>query len=60
MPFKSKSQRAYLYANKPKVAKEYAKKTAKGAKLPKKVKTKNKKQEVKNGNNRLGVRRNRW
>mgnify|MGYP003149615512 CR=1 FL=1 len=38
MPFKSKAQRAYLYANEPKVAKEFAKKTKKGAKLPKKVK----------------------
>lgn len=37
MPFKSASQRAYLYANEPEVAKEFASKTPKGAKLPKKV-----------------------
>lgn len=40
MPFKSKSQRAYLYANKPKLAKEFASKTPKGKKLPNKVKKK--------------------
>lgn len=38
MPFKSQSQRKYLYANKPKIAKEFARKTPKGAKLPNKVK----------------------
>jgi hypothetical protein len=32
MPFKSKAQRAYLYANNPEVAKEFEKKTPKGAK----------------------------
>lgn len=37
MPFKSSDQRAYLYINNPKVAKEFAKKTPKGKKLPKKV-----------------------
>jgi hypothetical protein len=37
MPFKSKAQRAYLYANNPEVAKEFEKKTPKGAKLPQKV-----------------------
>ena len=42
MPFKSKAQRGYLYANKPKVAKEFEKKTPKGKKLPKKVKKKKK------------------
>ena len=40
MPFKSRAQKAYLYANKPKVAKEFAKKTPKGKKLPSKVKKK--------------------
>ena len=40
MPFKSKLQRAYLYANKPALAKKYAKKTPEGKKLPKKVKKK--------------------
>jgi len=34
MPFKSKAQRRFLYAKKPKVAKEFAKKTAKGKRLP--------------------------
>jgi hypothetical protein len=38
MPFKSKAQRAYLYANNPKVAKDFAKATPKGAKLPEHVK----------------------
>lgn len=37
MPFKSKAQRAYLYANEPEVAKEFAAHTPKGAKLPLKV-----------------------
>ena len=37
MPFKSQAQRAYLYANEPKVAKEFAKETPKGKKLPKKI-----------------------
>lgn len=40
MPFKSKAQRGYLYANKPEVAKEFQSKTPKGKKLPKKVKRK--------------------
>tara|TARA_R110000824_G_scaffold177477_3_gene356880 strand:+ start:11400 stop:11531 length:132 start_codon:yes stop_codon:yes gene_type:complete len=43
MPFKSKAQRGYLYANKPGVAKSYAKKTPKGKKLPKRVKRRGKK-----------------
>ena len=43
MPFKSKAQRRYLYANKPKLAKEFASKTSKGKKLPEKVKKKGKK-----------------
>lgn len=38
MPFKSTAQRAYLFANNPKVAKEFAKHTPKGTKLPKKKK----------------------
>lgn len=37
MPFKSQAQKGYLYANEPKVAKEFQKATPKGAKLPKKV-----------------------
>lgn len=42
-PFKSKKQRAYLYANKPEVAKEFQAHTPKNAKLPTKVKSKKKK-----------------
>jgi hypothetical protein len=42
MPFKSEKQRAYLYSQKPEVAKEFADHTPKGAKLPKKVKKKKK------------------
>ena len=38
MPFKSKKQRAWMHANKPKMAKKWEKETPKGAKLPKKVK----------------------
>ena len=38
MPFKSKAQRAYLFAKEPEVAKEFAAKTPKGAKLPARVK----------------------
>ena len=40
MPFKSEAQRKYLYAKKPKVAEEFAKKTPKGTSLPKKVRKK--------------------
>lgn len=40
MPFKSKAQRGYLYANKPAVAKEFQSKTKKGAKLPARAKKK--------------------
>ena len=43
MPFKSKAQRAYLYANNPEVAKEFQAHTPKNAKLPKKVKSGKKK-----------------
>lgn len=42
MPFKSQAQRAYLFANKPALALEFAAKTKKGAKLPKHVKKKKK------------------
>lgn len=37
MPFKSKAQKRYLYANEPEIAKEFEAKTPKGAKLPEKV-----------------------
>jgi hypothetical protein len=40
VPFKSESQRKFLYAKKPKIAKEFALKTPKGKKLPKKIKKK--------------------
>ena len=40
MPFASKEQRAYLYANHPDIAKEFEAHTPKGAKLPKRVKRK--------------------
>ena len=40
MPFKSLAQKKYLYANNPKVAKEFEAATPKGKKLPKKVKKK--------------------
>lgn len=40
MPFVSESQRRYLYSQKPSVAKEFAKKTPKGKKLPPRVKIK--------------------
>ncbi len=40
MPFKSKAQRKFLFANNPKVAAEFAKATPPGAKLPEKVPTK--------------------
>lgn len=42
MPFKSKAQRGYLFAKKPKVAREFAEKTPKGVKLPARVKAKKK------------------
>jgi len=37
MPFKSDSQRRYLWAKKPKVAKEFAAKTTNGMQLPEHV-----------------------
>ena len=39
-PFKSESQRKFLFARKPEIAKKFAKETKKGKKLPKKVKKK--------------------
>jgi len=38
MPMKSSSQRSYLWAKHPKIAKEFESKTPKGKKLPKHVK----------------------
>ena len=43
MPFKSQKQRAWMYKNKPKMAKKWEKETPKGGKLPTKVKPKKKK-----------------
>lgn len=43
MPFKSESQRKFLFAKKPEVAKEFAEHTPKGKKLPKKLKKSKKK-----------------
>lgn len=40
MPFKSQAQAKYLFANKPKIAKEFASKTKSIKALPKKVKKK--------------------
>jgi hypothetical protein len=40
MPFKSQAQRKYLFAKHPKVAKQWAKETPKGKKLPVHVKKK--------------------
>ena len=40
MPFKSKAQKGWMYANKPAMAKRWQKETPQGAKLPQKVKKK--------------------
>ncbi len=40
MPFKSEAQRAWMYANYPKMAAEWNADTPKGRKLPKKLKKK--------------------
>lgn len=40
MPFKSQSQRKWMYANDPEMAEKWEKHTPKGKKLPKKVKKK--------------------
>ncbi len=40
MPFRSKAQRAWMYAKHPKMAARWQKETPKGAKLPKRVKSK--------------------
>ena len=37
MPFKSESQRRFMYAKKPKLAKEFEGKTQKGKKLPERI-----------------------
>jgi hypothetical protein len=38
MPFKSKAQRAWMFANKPEMAKEWASETPTNAQLPERVK----------------------
>lgn len=43
MPFKSEAQKKWMYANKPKMAKEWQDHTPKGKKLPKKAKKTRKK-----------------
>ena len=43
MPFKSQSQRKFMYSQHPEMAKEWEDKTPKGKKLPKKVKKTTKK-----------------
>ena len=43
MPFKSESQKKYLHAKKPSIAKEFESKTPTGAHLPKRVKKESKK-----------------
>ena len=40
MPFKSQAQRAFMYSQHPKLAKEFEEHTPKGKKLPKHVKKK--------------------
>jgi len=37
MPFKSRAQRGWMYANHPEMAKRWEKETPKGRRLPKKV-----------------------
>ena len=39
MPFKSKAQRRWMYANNPEMAERWSKETPQGAKLPEKVKS---------------------
>ncbi len=43
MPFKSQSQRSWMYANDPAMAQRWEKETPKGKKLPKRVPKKGKK-----------------
>lgn len=45
MPFKSKKQRAFLFSQKPEIAKEFEEKTPKGKRLPLRVKKKGKKKK---------------
>ncbi len=45
MPYKSEAQRAFMHAVNPKIAKEWDKKSPKGVRLPKKVKSARKKKK---------------
>ena len=49
MPFKSKAQRGYLFVHDPKVAKEFAAATPKGAKLPQHVSDAENRRKRRNG-----------
>lgn len=42
MPFKSKAQRRWMFANKPRMARKWAKHTPKGKKLPNRKRRKKK------------------
>lgn len=42
MPFKSKAQRGYMWANHPRIAKRWAHETPKGRKLPARVRARGK------------------
>lgn len=42
MPFRSKAQEGWMFANKPEMAKEWASHTPKGAKLPERVRKRRK------------------
>ncbi len=52
MPFKSQAQRGYLFAHNLAVAKEFASKTPKGAKLPEHVAKKKRKYNAATGTHR--------
>lgn len=45
MPFKSKAQRKWMYANKPQMAKQWEAETPGNARLPNRIRPKNKKKK---------------
>jgi hypothetical protein len=49
MPFKSQKQRAWMYANRPEMAKEWESATPKDKKLPKRVKKHTRKKSHRGG-----------
>lgn len=55
MPFKSESQRRFLWKNNPKMAKEWADHTPKGKKLPKKVSSRKRKTTAKKSSRKRNV-----